>query len=241
MGDEARVLIVIPAFNEEDALPAVLDELATVVPQFDVLVVDDGSSDATAAVARSAGVPVAVLPFNLGVGGALRTGIRYAVEHGYDVAVQFDADGQHDPTEIKTLLDALDAGADMVVGSRFGGEQTSYQVGAVRWGAMSVLRLAVKLLSGRRFTDTSSGFKAFSRPVLRHFAHNYPYEYLSDTVEALLLACYAGFHVVEVPVQMRERAGGVPSTRNLRLLYHFVRLLVVMATTAGRPLPERTP
>ena len=117
----ANTLIIIPAYNEEDALPAVLVELASRVPQHDVIVVVDGSTDTTASVARAAGVMVAELPFNLGIGGALRTGFRYAERAGYERAVQFDADGQHDPSEIETLLDALDAGADMVVGSRFSG------------------------------------------------------------------------------------------------------------------------
>ena len=227
-----RTLVIIPAWNEEEALPAVLAELETAVPDFDVLVVDDGSTDATSAVARAAGVPVARLPFNVGTGGALRTGFRYAVDHGYDRAVQFDADGQHDPGEIHSLLEALDAGAGMVIGSRFATREASYKVGRVRSGGMRFLRLAVHLLSGRTFSDTSSGFRAFSRPVLEFFSRNYPSEYLSDTVEALLLACYAGFEVAETPVRMRERSGGSPSNRNLRLLYHYVRLLIVMASTA---------
>jgi glycosyltransferase involved in cell wall biosynthesis len=228
----ARTLVVIPSYNEEEALPGVLDELRARMPELDVLVIDDGSSDGTAQVARAAGVPVASLPFNLGIGGALRTGFRYASSHGYERVVQLDADGQHDPAEIKLLLDQLDEGADMVVGGRFAGEETSYEVGRVRWGAMRVLRLAVKVLSGQRFSDTSSGFRAFSRQTIEFFANSYPQEYM-ESVEALLLACYAGFRVVEIPVVMRERAGGQPSSRNFKLLYHYARLLLVMATTAS--------
>jgi glycosyltransferase involved in cell wall biosynthesis len=229
-----RTVVLIPAFNEEAALPGVLKELAETVPGIDVLVIDDGSSDATAAIARQAGAVVAELPFNLGVGGALRTGFRYALRSGYDRAVQIDGDGQHDPAEIARLLESLDAGADMVVGSRFAHGASGYEVGRARGGAMRLLRLVVHALGGARFTDTSSGFRAFGPDAIRLFAETFPAEYLSDSVEALLLAAYAGLSVEEVPVRMRERTGGVPSTRNLRLVYHYVRLLTVVAFTASR-------
>ena len=231
-GASARTLVVIPAYNEQDAIPGVLADLAAHVPDFDVLVVDDGSSDATAEAALRCGAPVARLPFNLGVGGALRTGFRYAVENGYDRVVQFDGDGQHEAAEIATLLTALDGGADLVVGSRFSQTSHAYEVGRIRSGGMRLLRLAVTVLAGQPFTDTSSGFRGFSRPMIEYFARTYPIEYLGDTVEALLLACYAGFCVVEAPVTMRHRETGVPSTRNLRLLYHYVRLLIVLVTSA---------
>ncbi len=228
-----RTLIIVPAYNEEEALPAVLKELARQVPAYGVLVVDDGSVDRTAMVARDAGVLVAQLPYNLGVGGALRTGFLFAVRNGYERALQFDADGQHDPGEIKHLMAGLDAGADMVIGSRFATAERTYDVGRVRSGAMRILRLAVRWLSGRQISDTSSGFRAFSQPLLEFFAKNYPIEYLGDTVEALVLAHYAGFEVVEVPVEMRKRSGGTPSTRTLRLLNHYLRLLIVLITTAS--------
>jgi glycosyltransferase involved in cell wall biosynthesis len=233
----ARTLVILPALNEEAALSGVLRELAVTCPQLDVLVVDDGSTDRTAEVARAEGVPVAILPFNLGVGGALQTGFRYAVAHGYGRAIQFDADGQHDPSQVPALLAALDEGADLVIGSRFAAPEagSEYDVGRLRGGAMGVLRLAVRLLSGRRFTDTSSGFRAFSAPLLEFYAAEYPNEYLGDTVEALLLACQAGFRVVEVPVSMRVRAAGTPSTQNLKLIYHYLRaLLSLMSRTPIR-------
>lgn len=229
----ARTLVIIPALNEEESLPAVLATLRGGAPGCDVLVIDDGSSDATSAVARAAGVMVARLPFNLGVGGALRTGFRFAARHGYDRAVQFDADGQHDVASIDALLAELDGGADVVVGSRFATGRDEYRTSKVRGSAMRILQLALTVLSGQRFTDTSSGFRAYSRPVIEYFAHAYPLEYLSDTVESLLLACYAGFTVVETPVTMRERRGGVASNRNLRLIYHYVRLMLVLVAMAS--------
>ncbi len=231
-----RTLVIIPAFNEEDALPVVFEDLATHVTDADILVVDDGSSDGTSRVAREYGAQVATLPFNLGIGAALRTGFRFATQHGYDRAIQFDADGQHEACEVKKLLEALESGADMVVGGRFSTEPVSYDVGRVRSGAMRLLRVVVKVLVGKRFADTSSGFRGFGRPVLELFARSYPAEYM-DSVEALLLACYAGFEVVEIPVSMRQRQAGHASNRNLKLLYHYLRLLVVIVATA--PLGRR--
>jgi glycosyltransferase involved in cell wall biosynthesis len=225
-------LVIIPAFNEEAALPAVLGELETRA-DLDVVVVDDGSTDRTAAVASALGVTVLSLPFNLGIGGALRTGFLYAVREGYERAVQFDGDGQHDPDEIDALLGALDDGANMAVGSRFADASTSYSVGRVRARAMGVLRFTIRTLSGQQFTDTSSGFRAFDREVLEFFSHTYPSEYM-ESVEALLLACAEGFRVTEVPVTMREREGGQPSNRRWRLVYHYLRLLIVLIASAPR-------
>lgn len=228
-----RALAIIPAFNEEDALPGTLAELRSQHPELDVVVVSDGSADRTAMVARAAGVAVIELPFNLGIGGALRTGFLYAVRHAYDVGVQFDADGQHDPTQIPRLLGAIEAGADMAVGSRFTESSAHYEVSGTRRGAMRVLRVAVRLLSGRTYTDTSSGFRAFSRPVLEFFSRNYPSEYM-ESVESLIVATLEGFDVAEVPVDMRSRAAGVPSARRLRLVYHYLRLLLVLGSSARR-------
>ena len=147
-------IVVVPAYNEQEALPAVLAQLADTVADLDVIVVDDGSSDATATVARDAGVLCVVLPFNLGIGGALRAGYRYAVEHGYRRAVQFDADGQHRADQIGVLTAALDSGADLAVGSRF--LRGDYGVGRSRAMAMWALRVGVRMITGRSFSDTSS-------------------------------------------------------------------------------------
>jgi glycosyltransferase involved in cell wall biosynthesis len=223
----APTLVVIPAWNEEEALPATLAELTGVRPDLDVLVVSDGSTDHTAAVARAAGVTVVELPFNLGIGGALQTGFRYAVRHGYQRAVQFDADGQHDPNEIAALLAGLDQGADMVVGSRFGEGHVEYRVGPVRRAAMRLLHFSINAMTHHHFSDTSSGFRAFDRSVLELFAASYPVEFM-DSSESLLLACRAGMTVTETPTRIRERRAGTPSTRNFRLVYHYLRLVVTI-------------
>jgi glycosyltransferase involved in cell wall biosynthesis len=234
-----RTLIIIPAYNEEEALPATLAELREHQPGLDIVIVSDGSVDRTAEVGRAAGVTVLELPFNLGIGGALRTGFLYAVREGYDAAVQFDADGQHDPLHIDTLLQALKEGADMVVGSRFAETSAHYEVGGTRRGAMRLLQVAVRLLAGRRFSDTSSGFRGFNRSVLCYFSRNYPSEYM-ESVESLILATVAGFDIVEVPVDMRQRSAGAPSSRSLKLAYHYLRLMLVLGSNAShrrRTLP----
>ncbi len=226
-----RTLVVIPAYNEEQSLPAVLKELAEQTPEYDVLVVSDGSVDRTADIARANGAHVAELPFNLGIGGALRTGFAFAVRNGYDQAVQFDADGQHDPLAVAAILGPLADGADMVIGSRFAeGGAVTYEVSGIRRRTMKLLQRLVHRLVGQEFTDTSSGFRAFSRGMLEFFAVTYPVEYM-DSVEALVLACNAGFKVCEVPVNMRGRTGGAPSNRRLRLVYYYVRLLVVLVVS----------
>ncbi len=227
-----RSLVIIPAFNEEEALPSVLATLGHERPDLDVLVVDDGSSDATSAVARTAGAAVVTLPYNLGIGGALRAGFRYAVRNGYQRAVQLDADGQHHPSAIGALERCLDEGADLVIGSRFAASSGDYRVGQTRGFAMGLLRLLVRGLTGQRFSDTSSGFRGFSAEMLEFFGLHYPVEYM-ESVEALILAHGAGFRVVETPVSMSEREGGTASNRGLRLAYHFLRVLVVMAVSKG--------
>jgi glycosyltransferase involved in cell wall biosynthesis len=232
----SEALVIIPAYNEEEALPGTLEELAEVRPDLDVLVVSDGSHDATAAIARAHGAVCVELPFNLGIGGALQTGFRYAVRHGYERAVQFDADGQHPPEGIATLLTGLDpqadgSVADMVIGTRFGDQGAAeYRVGPMRRGAMQVLRVSMNVMTRQRFSDTSSGFRAFDRPVLELFARQYPTEFM-DSTEALLVACNAGFLVREVPVRMRDRQAGTPSTRHFRLVYHYLRVLVTMLSS----------
>lgn len=227
-----RTVALIPAWNEEESIGDVLSSLQKRHPDFDILVIDDGSTDRTADIAEDQGAYVASLPFNLGIGAALRTGFQFAAHHDYDRAFQFDADGQHDSIEVSKLMERLDGGADLVIGSRFLDNQ-GYEVGSTRGLAMQFLRWMIQLLVGTRFTDTSSGFRGFSRPMIKHFATEYPREYM-DSVEALVNASYHGFHVVEVPVTMHERAGGTPSNRSIKLLYHYVRLWSVLVLTFSR-------
>ena len=218
--------MIVPAYNEEAALPATLSELRAVSPPLEMLVVDDGSRDSTAAVAAKAGAVVVSLPFNLGVGGAVRTGVRYAAERGYDRVVVLDADGQHDAAAIPELLAALDDGADVAVASRFAPGAGAYHLGRVRRGAIRLLVGIVHGLTGQRFTDPTSGYRAFARPAIELLARDYPVEYLADTVEVLLIVCSAGLQVEEVPATMRVRTAGRPSQRRVRLVVNYLRVLV---------------
>lgn len=230
-----RLLVVIPAYNEASALPGVLDEVERELGDLDVLVVDDGSLDDTSAAARAGGASVIRLPFNLGVGGALRAGFRYALDEGYDRVVQLDADGQHDPRSVRLLLDGLDQGADLVIGNRFGSGVAPYSVGAARGGAMLVLRVMVRIAVGNRYRDTTSGFRAFGPRAVELFSRELSVEYMGDTVEALLLALREGLRVQEVPTPMRSRAAGEPSNRRFRLVYRYLCALLVIFVNAGRP------
>jgi glycosyltransferase involved in cell wall biosynthesis len=216
-----------------------LKELRALVPEHDVVVVDDGSTDATATVARNGGARVVPLPFNLGVGGAVRAGLRWAQRYDYDRAVVFDADGQHDAHGVAALLDALDDGADMAIGSRFADGADPYPVAWARANAMRFLRFVVRLVAHRRFTDVTSGFRAFDRPVLELLARSYPAEYLADTVEALLMVTYAGFRVDEVPIAMRPRTAGRPSSRRLGLAGNYLRLLIAILSAGYRHTRQR--
>ncbi|MCM2386712.1 glycosyltransferase family 2 protein [Streptomyces albipurpureus] len=224
---ERRVLVVVPALNEADCIPAVIAEVRTALPSADVLVVDDGSTDRTAARAREAGARVASLPYNLGVGGAMRLGYRYASARDYDSVVQIDADGQHDPCYVSALLDRLDTGADLVIGARFAGEGDYAVSGPRRW-MMLLLSTVLSRLAGTRLTDVTSGMRAASRPVVELFAAQYPVEYLGDTVETLAMAARRGFAVRQVPVAMRARAGGRPSQRPFRACLYLARALLVV-------------
>jgi glycosyltransferase involved in cell wall biosynthesis len=225
------VLVVVPAWNEEasiaDVVSEVRDTLAGADVDADVLVVDDGSIDRTGVRAREAGAVVARLPYNLGVGGAMRLGFRYAVEHDYDTVVQIDADGQHDPAFVSQLLERIAAGADLVIGSRFAGVGEYRVRGPRRW-AMSLLSSVLSRLAGTRLTDTTSGMRASSRRLVELFATHYPVEYLGDTVETLAMAARRDFRIEQVPVAMRVRKTGRPSHTPVKATVYLVRALVTL-------------
>ena len=203
-----------------------------------MLVVDDGSSDRTGEIAQAAGAWVLAHPFNLGVGAALRSGFRYAAARGYQSVLQLDADGQHDPTFASALLAPLEDGADLVVGSRFA---AGFEVGRARRLCMRWLARIVSRRAHVAITDTTSGFRAFGKRSVERFAVSYPTEYLSDTVEALLLAASWQLEIREVPVEMRPRQGGHPSTGSVKSLYHLIRLVLVIALDRVRlPIDHRS-
>ncbi|MCI7513169.1 MAG: glycosyltransferase family 2 protein [Schaalia hyovaginalis] len=231
-----NMLIIIPAWNEEKVIGQVLAEVQRETGGIaDVLVVSDGSRDATVAIARRSGVRVLDLPMNLGVGGAMRAGYLYAARNGYDCAVQLDADGQHDPSEIPAMRDEmLAAGTDLLIGARFAGKG-DYEVHGPRMMAMRVLSFILSRVCGTRLTDTTSGFKMCNRRAIEFFARNYPAEYLGDTIELLVLAAREGFVIRQIPVEMRPRAGGTPSHDALKSARFLIRAFVALGIALTRP------
>jgi glycosyltransferase involved in cell wall biosynthesis len=240
-----RRIAIVPALNEEESVARVIDELRSFDPELEVVVVDDGSADRTAAVAEERGAHVVRLPFNLGIGGAVQTGFRYAFEHGYRLAVRVDGDGQHDPAQLGRLLAPLLADeADIVVGSRFAPgplDEGGYRSSRSRRLGISILAGTVSLLVRRRVTDPTSGFQALNRTAIALFAADYPHDY--PEVEATLMVHRHRLRLTEVPVQMRERAGGRSSIGALASVYYMVKVLLALFVGLFRknvtPLEER--
>ncbi|MGV1003350.1 MAG: glycosyltransferase family 2 protein [Candidatus Nanopelagicales bacterium] len=231
-----RVLVAIPALNEQSTIASVVAEVRASVPDAEILVVDDGSTDFTVSAARAAGAQVISLPFNVGVGGAMRTAFLYARGHGFDAVIQVDADGQHVAADIPALLAGL-ARADVVIGSRFAGGQ--YEVSGPRKWSMRMLSGTLSKVCGASLTDTTSGFRAADAAAIALFARSYPAEYLGDTVESLVIAARAGLTVREVPVRMRPRQGGRPSQSSLRSgLYLGRAALALYVALTRRPVQE---
>ena len=232
-----RILVVVPAYNEAENLPGVLHALRVHAPACDVCVVDDGSTDETAARVRSLGVRVLRSPLNLGIGGAMQTGYLWARERGYDAAVQIDGDGQHDPADLAGVLGPIERGeADLVVGSRFlGGE--GFRSTALRRAGIHYLSGLLRLRCGARVSDPTSGFRAAGRRALELFAAQYPSDYPEP--ESIALAVRAGLVIREVPVRMRARQHGRSSIDAWRTIYYLVKVslaLLILPARARRPV-----
>lgn len=231
--DLSRTLIVLPAFNEEEVIADVIAEVFQHNEHATCLVVNDGSADRTSEVALQAGAIVATLPYNMGVGGAMRVGFNYAIANGFDNVVQVDADGQHDPQDVVRLVAGLDH-ADLVLGARFAGKGDYIARGPRRW-AMVVLAKLLSRSAKAKLTDTTSGFRASGPRAVQLFAQHYPAEYLGDTVESLVIAARAGCVIAQVPVSMRERAGGSPSHSPIKATVFLVRVGIAMLFAFLRP------
>ncbi|MGW9629788.1 glycosyltransferase family 2 protein [Agromyces sp. NPDC055520] len=228
-----KTLIVMPAFNEEASVGDVVREVFEKLPGVACLVVDDGSSDATTAVAERAGARVARLPYNLGVGGAMRLGFKYARANGFETVVQVDADGQHDPGDIPSMLAELE-NADIVIGARFAGGGSYDARGPRRW-AMIALASMLSRTAKTRLTDTTSGLRASGPRAIRLFAEHYPAEYLGDTIESLVIAARADCIVRQVPASMRPRAAGTPSHNPIKAAVFLARVAMAVAFAFMRP------
>lgn len=227
----SNILVIIPALNEEACIAQVVRAVRKACPA-DVLVIDDASTDATAGYARSAGADVLSLPVNLGIGGAVQTGLLYADEHGYDIAVQIDGDGQHDPLYLDVLTQPLIRGvADMVIGSRFI-ERKGYQSTMARRGGIAVLRLLFRLLIRRRITDCTSGFRAYNRAAIAFLKDRYPADYPEP--ESILMLSRHGFRVQEIPVTMLARAGGRSSIGGWAAPFYVTKVALAIIMEAMR-------
>ena len=221
-----RRIAIVPAFNEEECVAQVIEEIRAFDPDFDIVVVDDGSSDATSAAAARLGAHVVRLPFNLGIGGAVQTGFRYAFENGFTIAVRVDGDGQHDPAQLGLLLAPVLADeADIVVGSRFATDG-GYRSSRSRRVGITILARTLSAIVGRRVTDPTSGFQALNRRAIALFAADYPHDY--PEVEAALMVHKHRLRMTEVPVQMRERSAGRSSIGALASVYYMIKVLLAL-------------
>jgi glycosyltransferase involved in cell wall biosynthesis len=229
---DTKVLIIIPAWNEAESIAGVISEVRGKLPSYDILVVNDGSTDETERVALAAGAQVTSLPYNLGVGGAMRLGYRYAYENDYDVAVQIDADGQHDPSYVPLLVDGLGE-ASLVIGARFAGEGDYKVRGPRRW-AMTLLSWVLSRMAKTKLTDTTSGMRACDRDTIRLFAQWYPVEYLGDTVETVVRVIRLGHKVSQVPVAMRPRVAGMPSNSPVKAMIYLGRAMITLLLALNR-------
>jgi glycosyltransferase involved in cell wall biosynthesis len=235
MHSHRSLLVIVPAWNEEESVGSVVADLVQAVPYADVLVVNDGSTDQTSSVARKAGAQVLDLPVNLGVGGAMRAGYKYAYRNGYARAAQHDADGQHDPAAIEPLLRAMDEqGADIMIGSRFSGVGKYKVRGPRRW-TMRLLSLVLSIVARTRLSDTTSGFKICNERAIRLFSANYPAEYLGDTVESIVIGARAGLRIRQAGVSMRTRVAGRPSHSPIRAGVFLLRAILALIVALSRP------
>jgi glycosyltransferase involved in cell wall biosynthesis len=230
-------LAIVPAFNEAASVADVIRRIDSSGLGFDVLVVDDGSRDSTAEIARGAGASVVELPYNLGIGGAVQTGYRYALEHDYDFAIQIDGDGQHDPGEAARLLDRINAEprVGMVYGTRFS-EIDGFKSTSFRRMGIKLFATTLSLVTGQKVTDPTSGFRLCDRHAIKLFATDYPTDY--PEVEAIMLMHRHKLRSAEVPVQMSERSGGTSSITILRSGYYMVKVLLAVLIGLFRTTPK---
>jgi glycosyltransferase involved in cell wall biosynthesis len=221
-----RILAIIPAYNEEGSVGRVIEEIRAHLSQADILIVNDGSTDLTSGIVKSKGAVVLDLPFNLGIGGAMQVGYKYAYENDYDIAVQVDADGQHDAKEIQKLLHALETGKlDVAIGSRFlmGSE---YKGSFMRRVGIAIFSGVISTIVRQRVTDPTSGFRASNRKAIQLFASDYPQDYPEPEVVILLHQCH--LKMGEVSVKMNERYSGESSITKIRSIYYMVKVLLAI-------------
>ncbi|MEN8265281.1 MAG: glycosyltransferase family 2 protein [Nitrospirota bacterium] len=220
-----KILVIIPAYNEAGNIENVIDDLRQNFPQAEPLVINDGSSDRTSRIAHDLGAKVIDLPFNLGIGGAVQTGFKYAFDNNYDAAIQFDGDCQHMAEEIGKIVKPVSEGADFVIGSRFL-DTNLYDMPFTRKIGSTVFARVISFICGQRLTDTTSGFRAYGKRTIELFNIYYPEDY--PEVEALIVANKNKLHIREVPVRMRQRSAGKSSITALRSVYYMIKVLLAV-------------
>jgi glycosyltransferase involved in cell wall biosynthesis len=236
MNSNNKILIIIPAYNEAKSIEIVIEGIRHHFSQGDILVVNDGSTDRTSEKARGSGAVVLDLPFNLGIGGAMQVGYRYAYEKGYDIAVQVDGDGQHDPKEIPKLIEVLEEKeADMTIGSRFVGVP-SYKGSVMRKVGISILAKTISIITGQKVTDPTSGFRAANRRAIQLFTRHYPQDYPEP--EVLVLLSQYGLKMKEVPAALYQREFGESSITKIRSIYYMIKVLLAIFVTRVRKKPQ---
>lgn len=220
---DKKILIIIPAYNEAENIKKTIEEVRALQPHLDILVIDDGSSDHTAINAKAAGVSVVSLPFNLGIGAAVQTGLQYAFYRNYDIVVRVDADGQHDVQCVPALIDFIESlKADIVIGSRFVDPSSDYRSSFVRRIGIQFFAHLISFLTRCKITDPTSGFNAFNKKGIKIFAQDYPYDFPEP--ESIVIAQRAGLKIVEIPVKMRKRLSGHSSIRYCKTLYYMIKV-----------------
>lgn len=229
---KSDILVIIPVYNEEVSILGVVDDLNANAPYADYIVVNDGSTDGTQSLLEEQGIPHINLIKNLGIGGAVQTGYKYALQQGYDIAVQFDGDGQHRAEYISDLVEPIQAGeADLVVGSRFKGDTDGFKSSLLRRVGIAILSSVLKMASTNKIDDVTSGFRAASRQVIELFASYYPDDYPEP--ESLALVARKGLKLAEVPVAMRERTGGESSIKRMDSVYYMIKVTFAIMIQAN--------
>jgi glycosyltransferase involved in cell wall biosynthesis len=241
MAEQRSFLAVVPAYNEAGTVARVIGAIHDKAPEFDVVVVDDGSTDATAVQAERAGAKVVRHPFNLGIGGAVQSGFTYALENGYERLVQVDGDGQHDPAELGKLMHVMDSdlGVDMVCGSRFITSDSDYVAPISRRTGIHIFAFLLSRIVGQRVTDPTSGFRLYNRRGIALFARDYPHDY--PEVEAVLMVHFHRLSMREVPVRMFQRGGGVSSISSGKSVYYMIKVLLAIFVGLVRARPVVDP
>jgi len=228
-----KILTIIPAYNEEKSITSVIANVRRYIPESDILVVNDGSSDNTSIYAAKANAMVINLPFNLGIGGAMQTGYMFARDNNYDIAVQVDGDGQHNPSDIQKLVKpVIDNLTDMAIGSRYI-SRTSYKSTHLRRIGMIFFSALIAFLTGNRVKDTTSGFRVVNRKIINYFAKNYPTDY--PEVDVLVKLHKKGFRIMEIPVEMNKRQCGKSSITPFRSVYYMIKVSISLLIGAIRP------